>query len=132
VNPTSEFDPCATAPDVHEPIEISDFAFRQSANIGRLFVDDLVVGTAFTDVVPNAVVIKPFRFTSVSRTEQDIRLQWETSCGWKYTLETSSDLTTWSVLPTNFIASGTNLTFTTSPQGIIQFFRAYRSLPTFD
>jgi hypothetical protein len=28
-------------------------------------------------------VINPFRFTSVSLSDQDITLQWETSCGWK-------------------------------------------------
>lgn len=54
VNPHSESSAGATATDVTAPIEIDSYCFRQdstSPTAGVIFVDDLVIGTAFSDVL---------------------------------------------------------------------------------
>jgi endonuclease/exonuclease/phosphatase family metal-dependent hydrolase len=52
LNPSAESDPGVTASDSPNPVSIISFAFRQNSGMGILLVDDLRVGTAFTDVVP--------------------------------------------------------------------------------
>jgi hypothetical protein len=57
VNPHSESSPSATATDPSSPIEIDSYCFRQdgpggSPTSGITLVDNLLVGTAFTDVSP--------------------------------------------------------------------------------
>lgn len=55
LDPRSESDPAVTASDPPSPIDLTAFAFRQSREsgdgMGQLFVDNLRVGTAFSDVV---------------------------------------------------------------------------------
>lgn len=54
VDPHSESSEGASATDATTPIEIDSYCFRQdssSPTAGVVFVDDLLVGTAFTDVV---------------------------------------------------------------------------------
>jgi|GEM_PF-496093 len=55
LNPTTETNGGFTAFDTPGPINISTFAMRQSTPQGILFVDDLVIGTSFADVVPGSV-----------------------------------------------------------------------------
>ncbi len=53
VNPTAESSPGATAVDAINAIDIWQYVFRQSSsdNMGTLLVDDLLIGTAFSDVL---------------------------------------------------------------------------------
>ncbi len=50
VNPASESDVGVTATDNAFPFDVWTYAFRQSGGIGSLAVDDLKVGTSFSDV----------------------------------------------------------------------------------
>jgi hypothetical protein len=55
LNPAAESDPSATATDpgtaiAPNPFNVFTYAFRQAAGEGTVYVDDLKVGTAFTDV----------------------------------------------------------------------------------
>ncbi len=61
VNPHSESSEGASATDGTTPIEIDSYCFRQdsSTSFGTVLVDDLLVGTAFTDVVPTVVPPSP-------------------------------------------------------------------------
>lgn len=53
LNPGGESDPGVTASDAPGslPNNISAFAFRQASGIGIMLIDNLVIGTSFTDVV---------------------------------------------------------------------------------
>ncbi|MBI1177908.1 hypothetical protein GC207_10780 [bacterium] len=51
VNPSAETDAGVTGSDSTTPASISTFAFRQASGIGIMLIDDLIVGTAFADVV---------------------------------------------------------------------------------
>lgn len=54
VDPAAETDNCLTLIPSGEAVTVSAFAFRQASGIGTLVVDELRVGTQFTDVVPGA------------------------------------------------------------------------------
>ena len=56
LNPSAETNSSITATDTASAASLSYFGFREndSPNMGRLFVDDLLVGTTFADVVTNA------------------------------------------------------------------------------
>jgi hypothetical protein len=74
VDPTAEKNPPARANDRAEPFAVSNFAFRQSSGIGLLTLDDLQVGTSFTDVVP------PAQQLSIRRVDSgQIELSWPLS-----------------------------------------------------
>jgi hypothetical protein len=125
VNPGSETDAGATARDTAQPLNINDFAFRQSTGIGNLFVDNLIVGTTFADVVSAQPA---FRLTLISVADGTLTLQWETSSGRQYRVEAASNLAgcpAWTAL-TNVTANGTNVTLNRNFQGSMQFFRVYR------
>ena len=68
----------------------------------------------------------PFQITSITATNQMLRLTWESTTGRMYRLESSPDLNTWIPLATNLTATGTSLTFATSQISSQQFFRAFR------
>jgi len=66
VNPVAETDAGVTATDAATAQSITAYGFREdgsSGTIGNLFVDDLRVGTAFTDVVTNALFLERPAFT---------------------------------------------------------------------
>ena len=69
LDPVTESDASVTATDTATPATMTSFAFRQpassTAGIGTLLVDDLRVGTAFTDVVGSA----PATIVSVAATD---------------------------------------------------------------
>jgi hypothetical protein len=52
INPSAGTDPGTTAADSTTAVAIPAFAFRQSAGIGTSIMDELIVGTSFSDVVP--------------------------------------------------------------------------------
>jgi hypothetical protein len=51
VNPTSESDLSVTATDNAIPFEVWTYAFRQANAIGTIAIDEVKIGTAFSDVV---------------------------------------------------------------------------------
>ena len=69
----------------------------------------------------------PFQITSITATNQMLRLTWESTSGRMYRLESSPDLNTWIPLAANLTATGTSLTFATSQISSQQFFRVYRA-----
>jgi endonuclease/exonuclease/phosphatase family metal-dependent hydrolase len=69
----------------------------------------------------------PYRLTSITASNQMVRLNWESTAGRQYQVESSSNLLLWAALSTNLTATGTNSTFSTSAKGHPQFFRIYRA-----
>jgi len=78
VNPTSESDTGVTAPDSHPPIDVFDFAFRQTSGIGRLFIDNLLVATHWP-LNPSLTLLSDgatgYLIRVTSSTESSYRLQ---------------------------------------------------------
>jgi len=58
INPTSENDTSVTATDSASTINVHQFALRESTGIPQLYLDNLLVGSAFTDVVPSAAPVR--------------------------------------------------------------------------
>jgi endonuclease/exonuclease/phosphatase family metal-dependent hydrolase len=60
INPGAETDPSVTATDTVTTVSITTFALRESLSsgdgMGTLFFDNLVVGTAFADVISNVSI----------------------------------------------------------------------------
>jgi hypothetical protein len=77
VNPVSESSPSATATDPTNPVDIWSFALRQdgsSGGIGVLYLDDLKIGTSFSDVFTS--VTPPPIPLSIERIGNNIVLSW--------------------------------------------------------
>jgi endonuclease/exonuclease/phosphatase family metal-dependent hydrolase len=69
----------------------------------------------------------PYKFTTFTRTNQSVTLKWESATNRLFSLETSSNLSQWTVLATNLFATGTNFTFATNNVSEqFKFFRLYR------
>ena len=69
---------------------------------------------------------KPFRLTSITRSNTALALTWQSVLGQPYRLETSSNLVNWSVLAQNLTATGATFSFSTNSAPDSQFFRVYR------
>lgn len=54
LNPASESDPSVTATDATSAVSLSNFSLRQASGEGTLLLDNLLVGTSFSDVVSGA------------------------------------------------------------------------------
>lgn len=94
INPKSESDPGVTATDAVGLISVSNFALRQSPDIGTLHLDDLTVGDSFADAATVGVRLR------LTRLGTDLELSWPASAD-GYAPQTCADLTgpTWSDLP---------------------------------
>jgi endonuclease/exonuclease/phosphatase family metal-dependent hydrolase len=57
INPSAESDSSVSTSDGVSHIDVAAYAFRQATGEGNLSVDDLRVGTSFTDVITNAPVL---------------------------------------------------------------------------
>jgi hypothetical protein len=68
----------------------------------------------------------PFRVLSISASNQLVTLQWETSAGRQYRVDSSSNLTTWSALAGNLVATNAMLSYRTNFSEAQRFFRVYR------
>ncbi len=68
----------------------------------------------------------PFRLLSVGMTNQIVSLTWESQSNRSYRIEVSSNLTTWTPLATNLMATGASCTFQTNISDAPRFFRVYR------
>jgi hypothetical protein len=70
---------------------------------------------------------KTFQLTFFARTNPGVALKWESVPGQPYRVQISSNLTTWSVLASNLVATNYSYTFTTNNvPGSMKFFRIYR------
>lgn len=69
---------------------------------------------------------KPFKLLSVTRSAPTVTLQWESVLGQPYRVEISSNLTAWTALANQIVATDTSFTFTTNLSATPQFFRLYR------
>jgi hypothetical protein len=83
LNPTSESDPGITATDAPFPVDIYAFTFRQNAGIGVVCVDDLKIGTTFSDVAPFGL--------RITNTGTDVVISWPVAAQ-GYTLQSTESL----------------------------------------
>jgi len=80
--------------------------------------DHLPVLTVF-----NNPYTKPFKLLSITRSNQNVKVSWESMPGQRYTLEQSSDLAAWATLATALIATDYSLNYTTTATNGGSFFR---------
>lgn len=69
---------------------------------------------------------KAFRLTSITRSNLNVTLKWQSVLGQPYRLETSSNFGSWSVFASNLVATGATYTFSTNVGDSVKFFRVYR------
>lgn len=74
VNPVSESSPHVTASDLTTPVTIYSYAFRENTGIGTLQVDDLKIGSTFSQVLTN-LAPSPERL-QITRIGNDVVLSW--------------------------------------------------------
>jgi len=90
VNPSAETDPSATDTNAGTTITVGAFALRQAAGIGAWFIDDILVGTNFNDVLalqlpvvlqhPQSVTANPgvlVNFTVTANGTFPLAYQWQ-------------------------------------------------------
>lgn len=69
---------------------------------------------------------KPFRLLSISRSNPNLTLTWESVVGQPYRVAASSNLATWTVFASSLTATGGVYTLATNSTGTLSFFRVYR------
>ena len=92
INPIAPGSPSVSATDPTTPVDIWNYCFRQdgtSGNIGALYVDDLLVGTAFSDVVPTTPPPTPEPL-SIKIVGGNVVLEWTKPA---FSLEAASSIT---------------------------------------
>jgi hypothetical protein len=70
---------------------------------------------------------KPFRLLSITRSNQSLALTWESVPGQSYGVESSFDITSWTSLADNVLATGSDLAFSTNVPAVSEFFRVRRT-----
>ena len=83
INPASENDSGATATDSSFPFTVETYSFRENSGIGDMSIDDVKVGTSFSDVVQVGPAM------SISRSGDTVTVTW----GGTGTLQYADDLT---------------------------------------
>ncbi len=73
---------------------------------------------------------RPFRLLAVTRTNLAVTLRWETVPGQPYRVESSTNLTTWSALMANLVATSNRCTFSTNLDDPVRYFRIHRDAVT--
>ena len=73
VNPTSEASPSAVSTDNAFTFDVWTYAFRQQSGIGNLAVDDVKVGTSFSDVLESKPAL------TITATGNNVTLSWPAS-----------------------------------------------------
>jgi hypothetical protein len=68
----------------------------------------------------------PYKILSFTLANQTATIQWETVASQLYSIQASPDLSAWTTIETNLLATGTSLTFSTNVSGNPQFFRIHR------
>ncbi len=69
---------------------------------------------------------KPFQLLSFTRSNLTVTLNWQSVPGQPYRVEGSTNLTTWSTLANNLVATGSTFTYATNLNDTARFFRVYR------
>jgi hypothetical protein len=70
---------------------------------------------------------KPFRLTSITRTNSSLTLRWESVPGQRYQIVASSNFSSWTTFASNMTATTDSFSFTTNIAAGSVFFRVYRS-----
>jgi hypothetical protein len=89
VNPTSENSVSVTSADSANAVTLFSFALRQSGGIGGFTLDDLKIGTQFTDVA----TVVPSYSLRIFRSGSDVVISWPTSAS-GFALQSNADLNT--------------------------------------
>ncbi len=116
INPVLESDASVTAADITTPATISAVALREGSGIGVLQVDDLKLGTSFTDVTTTRPTLQ---FIPLSG--RTLQILWPASAG-NFILQSSTNLTNWQTAGTPILTNGQYL-FATPAIGTNLFFR---------
>ncbi len=66
LNPASEADAGVTASDAVGVTNMTHYSFRQASGIGTLAIDDLKVGTSFTDVASGDITLNPPTISTIA------------------------------------------------------------------
>jgi endonuclease/exonuclease/phosphatase family metal-dependent hydrolase len=90
-------------------------------NDDRTASDHLPVLASFANPYQTA-----FRLLSITRTNEQVTLVWESVDSRQYSLEASSNLLTWEIFATNLTATGPTRAFSSNLPEAIKFFRVYR------
>ena len=69
---------------------------------------------------------KPFQLLSFTRSNLIVTLNWQSVPGQPYRVESSTNLSAWSILASNLVATGTTFTYATNLNDTVRFFRVYR------
>ena len=69
---------------------------------------------------------RPFRLLSLTRSNLTVILDWEAVPGQPYRVESSTDLTTWSALTSDLIATSNSCIFSTNLNDAVRYFRIQR------
>ena len=69
---------------------------------------------------------KPFQLLSFTRSNLTVTLNWQSVPGQPYRVESSTNLTTWSTLANNLLATGTTFNYATNLNDAVRYFRIYR------
>jgi len=89
--------------------------------------DDMVASDHLpVKMVFNNPYDKPFRVLALARTNQAVTLTWQSVLGQPYRVDSSSNLTSWSALASNLVATSNTFTLTTNVIGDIRYFSVYR------
>jgi endonuclease/exonuclease/phosphatase family metal-dependent hydrolase len=90
-----------------------------------LLTNDDVVASDHLPVLMtfNNPFYKPFNTTSFSRTGTNVSLNWQSVPGQTYRVEVSTNLTAWTALATNLMATNYSVAFTTNSTSGVNFFR---------
>ena len=120
--------PCAllgtnvTAGQVFRTDLLTNFPSNLFSNDDKAASDHLPVLLTFANPFNT-----PFHVTTFARTNQTVLLKWESATNRVFSVQTSSNLASWSPLATNLFSTGTNFSFAASNlTDKIQFFRVYR------
>ena len=69
---------------------------------------------------------KPFRLLTLTRSNPTVTLTWQSVLGQPYRVESSSNLSLWTVLATNLVATNSTFTYSTNLPDAQRYFRIYR------
>jgi hypothetical protein len=117
VNPAAESSTSAAAVDNPASMTVYSIALRQSGGIGAFTLDNLKVGTAFTDVSAVGPALR------IARTGNNVTIAWPTSAT-GYSLQTRGNVVsgTWGSAPAPTVVGNENVVTLNSPSGTA-FFR---------
>ena len=91
------------------------------ANDDQTASDHLPVLTTFANPYD-----KPFRLLDLTRSNPTVTMMWQSVLGQPYRVETSTNLTLWTVLATNLVAANFTFTYATNLPDALRYFRVSR------